>query len=241
MPDYAKSFYGCDHVTAECPIEATVLGYYPNLGANATLAAGFAICAIATAALGIWKKTWSYTLAAAVGCALEFAGYVCRIKLHSNPWDTPAFEIQMIVIILGPALLCISIYLTLKHVCLSVNPELSRVQPALYPFIFVPLDICCLTVQGIGGALAAVAAPKEDLTLLQHGNRTIIAGISLQVVVLGVFGVMALDYFVRTNRYVKYGNPSSDVVNMWRDGKLRFFCYAVGFAYVGILIRCIYR
>ncbi|KAL1866657.1 hypothetical protein VTK73DRAFT_4560 [Phialemonium thermophilum] len=241
MPDYSKAFYSCSEVNPQCPVEATVLGYYPNLGANITLAIGFGVCAIATAALGIWKKTWSYTAAVSLGCALEAAGYVGRIKLHSNPWNSGAFELQMVVIILAPALLCISIYLTLKHLCLSLNPSLSRVSPSLYPFIFVPLDVCCLAVQAIGGGLAAVAAPRHDTGLLGHGNRTIIAGISLQVLVLAFFGALAADYFWRAYRYIKSENPSPDALALWRDGKVRFFCYAVAFAYLGILIRCTYR
>jgi hypothetical protein len=83
MPDYSKSYYGCGEVSVVCPVEATVLGYYPNLGANATLAVGFGLCALVTAALGIWKKTWSYTAAVSAGCALEAAGMsfpacICR-------------------------------------------------------------------------------------------------------------------------------------------------------------------
>jgi hypothetical protein len=51
MPNYVKSFYGCKHISLKCPIEATVLGYYPNRSARAfTLSAGLAVV---TAALGI--------------------------------------------------------------------------------------------------------------------------------------------------------------------------------------------
>lgn len=96
--------------------------------------------------------------------------------------------------------MCISIYLTLKHVCLSLNPALSRVRPRLYPFIFVPLDVSCLLVQAIGGALAASAA-KKDLKMVQHGNRCIIAGIVLQVVVLLFFGASAGDYWLRVKKW----------------------------------------
>lgn len=85
MPDYSKSYYGCDEVSLVCPVEATVLGYYPNLGVNATLAAGFGLCALVTAALGIWKKTWSYTAAVSAGCALEAAGMLFSYCVYR--WD----------------------------------------------------------------------------------------------------------------------------------------------------------
>lgn len=126
---------------------------------------------------------------------------MARIPLTDNPWNKNAFETQIVAIILAPTLVCISIYLTLKHVCLALNPALSRLRrPHLYPFVFVPLDVSCLCVQAIGGALAASAA-VSNLSLVQAGNRCIIAGIVLQVVVLLFFGTVSGDYFVRVRRW----------------------------------------
>jgi hypothetical protein len=85
-------------------------------------------------------------------------------------------------------------------VCLALNPAISRVRPHLYPYIFVPLDISCLLVQAIGGALAASAA-LSNYKMVQHGNRCIIAGIVLQVVVLMFFGSSALDYYLRVKKW----------------------------------------
>jgi hypothetical protein len=85
-------------------------------------------------------------------------------------------------------------------VCLALNPALSRVRPHLYPFIFVPLDVSCLLVQAIGGALAASAA-TTNFKMVQHGNRCIIAGIVLQVVVLSFFGTSAGDYYLRVRKW----------------------------------------
>lgn len=127
-------------------------------------------------------------------------GYSARVPLTDNPWNKHAFETQIVAIILAPTLVCISIYLTLKHVCLSLNPALSRVRPHLYPFIFLPLDVSCLLVQAIGGALAASAA-LSNYAMVQHGNRCIIAGIVLQVVVLLFFGSTSADYFVRVRKW----------------------------------------
>jgi hypothetical protein len=127
-------------------------------------------------------------------------GYVARIPLTDNPWNKNAFETQIVAIILAPTLICISIYLTLKHVCLALNPALARLRPHLYPFVFVPLDVSCLCVQAIGGALAASAALK-NASLVTAGNRCIIAGIVLQVVVLLFFGSSAGDYWWRVRKW----------------------------------------
>lgn len=91
-------------------------------------------------------------------------------------------------------------YLTLKHVCLSLSPALSRLRPNLYPFVFVPLDVSCLLVQAIGGALAASAA-LNNAKMVMHGNRCIIAGIVLQVVVLLGFGTTVGDYYLRVKKW----------------------------------------
>ncbi|KAK3307289.1 RTA1 like protein-domain-containing protein [Chaetomium strumarium] len=236
----ANYYYSCKEVTAYCPVEATTLGYYPNRGINIFFAIGFALAMIVTLVLGVWKKTWSYMAFIAAGCALEFAGYAARIPLTDNPWNKNAFETQIVAIILAPTLICISIYLTLKHVCLSLNPALSRVRPHLYPFIFVPLDVSCLCVQAIGGSLAASGA-KVNLDMVNHGNRCIIAGIVLQVVVLLFFGTSAGDYFLRVKKWIKSDGADPEAVALWHDKRFRMFMYAVAGAYSGILIRCIYR
>jgi len=125
-------------------------------------------------------------------------------------------------------------------VCLALNPALSRLRPAWYPLIFVPLDVSCLLVQAIGGALAA-SAGYTNFSLLQGGNRAIIAGISLQVVVLAFFGAACADYFVRAKRWVISDVGSVSARVLWADKRFRLFIRAVGGAYCGILIRCIYR
>ena len=64
----------CSEVTFFCPLEATVLGYYPNLGANIFFTIVFGINMIASVYFAIRYKTWSYSLALVVGCMLETAG-----------------------------------------------------------------------------------------------------------------------------------------------------------------------
>lgn len=163
-----------------------------------------------------------------------------------NPWNKSAFETQIVAIILAPTLICVSVYLTLKHVCLALNPSLSRVRPHLYPFIFVPADVSCLLLQAIGGGLAA-SAGQTNFTLLQHGNRVIIAGITLQVVVLLFFGITAGDYALRMKKWIaSHPDGGQDgehqaAVELWGNKRFRTFVYAVTAAYAMILIRCIYR
>jgi len=149
---------------------------------------------------GCWVKRGGHWTTGGRTTRLTNPGYAARIPLTDNPWNKHAFETQIVAIILAPTLLCISIYLTLKHVCLSLSPALSRLRPNLYPFVFVPLDVSCLLVQAIGGALAASAA-LNNAKMVMHGNRCIIAGIVLQVVVLLGFGTTVGDYYLRVKKW----------------------------------------
>ncbi|KAI1487883.1 RTA1-domain-containing protein [Biscogniauxia mediterranea] len=241
-----RSFRDCTEVGPYCPVEATVLGYYPNLGVNAFLAAGFGACIVGLVVTGVWKRTWGYSAALTAGCALEFAGYIARVRLSSNPWDPSAFQTQICAIVLAPTLLCAGIYVTLKHaVSLCGAPaRLSRLRPPrLYPLLFVPADVACLALQAIGGGLAAAAS--DDPGLLAAGDRVIVAGIALQCVVLAAFGAVAADYFVRVRRWLLLLRDGEDgeeeeraqVRRTWGDGRFRLFCGAVAGAYCGILIR----
>lgn len=167
-------------------------------------------------------------------------GYLARVQLWNNPWDSGAFKVQICAIILAPTIVCISLYLTLKHIILAVDPSVSRLRPALYPFVFIPADVSCLVLQAVGGGLA-VSARWTNTTMLRNGNRLIIAGISLQCLVLGVFGVLCLEYFRKARRQVRTGEPSPARSVVWDDGRFRLFCYALLGAYIGIYVRCIYR
>lgn len=167
-------------------------------------------------------------------------GYIGRILLNSNPWDSGAFQLQICTIIIAPTFICASIYLTLKHVAINLNPSLSRIPPQWYPRIFLPADLSCLVVQAIGGGIAA-AAGRDDANLLKSGNNAIIAGIVLQVVVLAIFGLLGVDYYFRARRYMASPDVNPESLAIWRDSKTRTFGCAVMVAYAAVLIRCIYR
>ena len=165
---------------------------------------------------------------------------MARTLLSRNPWNGGAFLAQICAIILGPTLICISLYLTLKHITMAVDPALSRIQPRMYPLIFVPADVSCLVLQAIGGGLAA-GALWNNLSMLRSGNRLIIAGISLQCLVLVAFGAFCLEFFFRARGRIAADEASPATRLVWASGRFRLFCYALLGAYVGILVRCVYR
>lgn len=160
--------------------------------------------------------------------------------MNPNPWVSSAFQTQICCIIIAPTFICAAIYLTLKHVALSLNPALSRFHPRWYPRVFLPADLSCLIIQAIGGGVAA-AAKRDQPKLAQNGNRTIIAGVVLQVIVLLAFGIMGTDYYLRVKKYIHSQEVTPESLRVWQDKKFRMFTMAVMGAYFAILTRCIYR
>lgn len=241
LTKFAKgAFEKCTALSQLCPVKATVLGYAPNLGASIFFTVAFGLCTLAAIYLTIRHKTWTFGIAISAGLALETVGYAARTIMNGNPWHKDAFKIQICAIIISPTLICVSIYLTLKHISLNLNPAISRIKPRLFPLIFLPADLACLIVQAIGGGVAA-AASAENRSLLNAGNNAIIAGITLQVVVLAVFGGLAVDYWIRVKAYMRCADAEPRALDMWKNGQFRKFGYAVLGAYFAVLIRCIYR
>lgn len=66
--------YKCTHMSPQCPVSATTLGYYPNKPLNIFIAAAFGLAAVITIFFGVWKRTWAYMSFIVAGCALELAG-----------------------------------------------------------------------------------------------------------------------------------------------------------------------
>lgn len=78
-----------------CTLDISVFRYLPNVAANATFLAIFALLMVVHIAQGIRCKTWTYMGCIVAGCALELVGYVGRILLHDNPFDFNAFLINL--------------------------------------------------------------------------------------------------------------------------------------------------
>jgi hypothetical protein len=56
----------CTDVSSECPVEGTIYGYYPSMGANAFFVAFFALAFILNLGFGIRYKTWTYMVSDSV-------------------------------------------------------------------------------------------------------------------------------------------------------------------------------
>lgn len=97
-----NDYSDCLSVSLQCPVEATIYGYAPNLGANAFFCAFFGLFLILNVILTIRFRTWFYGILIILGCAGEVAGYIGRIMMHNNPWDNNGFTMQICTLIFSP-------------------------------------------------------------------------------------------------------------------------------------------
>jgi hypothetical protein len=232
-----------------CPLEWSVYQYRPNLGANISFAALFAVVGAAHVLLGCRWRSWGFMAGMILGSLSELAGYTGRIMLYYDPFSFRAFMMQIgetfpvyrlivsklahaqtasvVCLTIAPVFYTASIYVTLSQTTVYLAPDLSRFPPALLYWIFIPADIVCLVLQAAGGALST-KSDGED----QTGVGVSLAGLTLQVIVLVVFVAIFSDYLLRYCRSRGLGTLG------W---ELKAFLSGLLLSILLILARCAYR
>ncbi|OBR04789.1 Parasitic phase-specific protein PSP-1 [Colletotrichum higginsianum IMI 349063] len=210
-----------------CPVEMSVYGYRPDLAANITFLALYLISAAIHVYLGFRWKTWFFMICMVFGAANAVLGYAGRIVMYYNPFNFAAFMVQIICITSGPVYYSAAIYVTLAAAIKYFSPSLSRFQPNLFYWIFIPCDVVCLIFQAVGGALSTASAGSSQI-----GVDMALVGLSLQVVVMVAFCAFFADYLIR---YFRAGSTE-------RFGtRAKLFFGFMALAIVLILVRCSYR
>ncbi|KAI5458617.1 RTA1 like protein-domain-containing protein [Mariannaea sp. PMI_226] len=222
-------FFGPDAncTLALCPIQWSVYQYRPSLAANSIFIALFSVAMFVHIFLGIRWKSWFYMIMMICGCLMEIMGYAGRIILYNNPWSFGGFMIQIVFITSGPVFYTAAIYVTLAKTIQCFAPEISRIEPKIIWWIFIPADVVCLTLQAAGGALSTISSGSS-----QTGIHIAMAGLALQVVVLAIFCLLLGDYLVR---YFRSASTSS------LSFRMRVFFSFLSLAVLLILGRCAFR
>ncbi|CAE7213192.1 hypothetical protein P3342_012505 [Pyrenophora teres f. teres] len=235
VPPPAPDF--CTEVGPNCPVEGTILGYYPNLGVNIFFAVFFGVSAIVQLALCVKYKTWMYSIAISLGCLCEVMGYIGRLMMNDNPFSEAGFQMQICCLIIAPALVSAGIYVTLKHLVLNFDESWSRLRPEMYTYVFIVGDITSLVLQGAGGGIAASSDFGTELQ--DQGTDVMIAGVVFQVFTLAMFGLLLAEYTIRTYRHRDEISP--DARSLLGSKRFRGFIFAILLAFFTIFARCIYR
>lgn len=227
----------CSEISAECPVEQTIYGYYPNQGANAFFAAFFGGFMLINIVLGVRYRAWIFLVLMSLGCLTESIGYVGRLLLHDNPFSEVGFEIQICCLTIAPAFFAAGIYLTLKHVVICFGEAKSLLRPAYYTWVFISCDFVSLVLQGAGGAIAATSNDNESLSAI--GSNIMLAGICFQVATLFAFAALAALYGFRVSR--SKDPLSASAQQVIRSTRFKLFISGFLVALLTTFIRCIYR
>ncbi|KAG5927123.1 hypothetical protein E4U42_002572 [Claviceps africana] len=217
----------CD--LTRCSLEQSLYTYRPSLAANATFLALFVLVGMVHGYLGYRWRSWGFMAGTLLGCLSEVVGYVGRIMLYNNPFSFEGFMIQIVCLTIAPVFFTASIYVTLSKTILHLAPELSRFNPILFYWIFIPFDVVCLVLQAAGGAMTTTSTGQD-----RSGVDISHAGLALQVIVLSVFSAFFADYMVRYAR-------SDRARRLDGRGRLGAFFGGLVASTLLILARCAYR
>ncbi|KIX92731.1 uncharacterized protein Z520_11583 [Fonsecaea multimorphosa CBS 102226] len=224
---YIAGGHSANCTISVCPIELSVYGYRPSLGASGVFIALYALCMVAQAILGWRYKTWGFMSLMLLGCVDEIIGYVGRILYWQNPWAQSGFIIQIVLITIGPVFFSAAIYVLLAQIVRYISIPSSRFAPKYFYWIFIPCDIVSLVLQAAGGAISSTSDGGD-----KAGVDIALAGLAFQVFTLTAFVVLAIDYAFRSRAVWLTTRPP-----------IRFVVFS-GFLFAAtilILIRCCYR
>ncbi|PNP77035.1 hypothetical protein FNYG_09648 [Fusarium nygamai] len=204
--------------------------YDPSLPAAVVSTVVFAVLSV----LHTWRlirvRAYYFT-PFVVGGFFETVGYAGRIWSHFDKLSVGGFVLQAIPILVAPALFAASIYMILGRLIRTVGAaHLSLVPVKWVTRIFVTGDVIAFSLQAGGGGIQSAGT----LDLYNLGEKIIIAGLFVQIVVFGFFVVTSILFHTRL---VKSPTPESlrgDVP--W--ARYLYVLYATSFL---ILVRSIFR
>lgn len=129
--------------------------------------------------------------------AVQTVGYAGRIWSHYDKFSLGGFIIQAILILVAPALYAASIYMILGRLIRTVKGEhLSLIPVQWVTRLFVTGDVVAFSLQAGGGGIQAAGT----LEMYETGEKIIIAGLFVQIVIFGFFVVTSVLFHVRLIR-----------------------------------------
>jgi len=162
--------------------------FLPSQAASVT----FLLLFLVTTILHFWRiyklRTW-FCLSFAIGCFSEVLGFAGRAAAYNYSASMAAFLVQAIFLVIAPAFFAASIYMTLTRIIRTVKGEhLSIIRINWLSRTFVIGDLISLNVQSAASGLNST--PK----IAQIGEYIVVAGLFMQLVLLGLFFVVAIIF-----------------------------------------------
>jgi len=212
--------------------------YQPSIPGNVLFLVLIDLFALAQLILGPWYHTGTICVSMLLGLAAESTGYVARVLLHFSPFSRVYFLVYLISLTTGPAFIAAAIYLTLGRIVVVYGEDISRIKPRTYTIFFMGCDVFSLSIQAIGGGIAA-SYPLDNQKMIDLGTNILVAGLAFQVASLFAFMVCSGEFLWRVKKYPHLRNPEfAELVN---SKKFKLFIGAVLLATTTLFIRTVFR
>lgn len=151
-----------------CPLIYAYLMYDPTLAGNALFLSIFSLLLPLQLFLGLHYRTSGIVIATFLGLSMEIIGYVGRVEMHFNPFLKRNFLMYLIPLTIGPVFLAAAVYLCLARIVVVYGQHLSLMRPRSYTLLFCCCDFFSLILQAIGGAMAAMAETRKQVSQTIH-------------------------------------------------------------------------
>lgn len=137
------------------------------------------------------------------GGATEVLGYIGRMMSHNDTEKLGPFIMQAVLLLVAPALLAATIYMTLGRIIWKIDCSHHSIIPLKWlTKFFVVGDVLSFFMQGTGGGLTAGDSWKL-------GENLIIAGLFVQVAFFLLFLVVLVIFQIRVSN-----DPSSRAISL---------------------------
>ncbi|KAI2941423.1 hypothetical protein CBS147321_5862 [Aspergillus niger] len=189
----------------------TLYYYTPSAAAAGIFVVLFGINTVLHFLQLVRTRTW-FMIPFFIGGILETIGYVGRLlsSLESPNYSTGSYAMQSALILIAPAFLAASIYMTLGRIIRMVQAEQYSVFRLNWVTkIFVAGDVLSFLMQASGAGLM-VSNSSDPST----GEHIIIGGLFVQIIFFGFFIITALIFQMRLAKAPT--GTSVDLSHIWR-------------------------
>jgi hypothetical protein len=141
--------------------------YQPSMIGNVLFLIIIDLLGAAHLILNPYHHTGLFGICMLLGLSFESSGYIARIMLHFDPFQRGYFLWYLISLTMGPVFIAAAIYLCLGRIVVVYGEEISRIKPRAYTMFFLFCDFIALSIQTVGGAIAA-SAPITNKPMVQY-------------------------------------------------------------------------
>ncbi|KAF9648845.1 RTA1-domain-containing protein [Thelephora ganbajun] len=216
-------------------------GYIPSLPATVVFTVLFFISTTIHLGQAVRYRMWYLLLTAVTAGNFEVTGWAARTYSHFYPGKLMPYLIQTVSTINAPTPLVAAYFIILAEIIRRLGPCYSRLRPKMYAIVFLTADLVSLTVQGVGGALAAIAAGNHKDP--EKGGRIMLGGIIFQMVAITVYMVLATEFVYRYLKDKPFQRPYNDppTGNYFMDKNMKAMLLGCVFSSLAIYVRSVYR